>query len=360
VTDRPAPHGPDSRDGSVYEMPTGLELAVRVALATDRPLLLSGEPGSGKSSLAPYVARRRDLRYYEHVVTSRTQATDLLWTFDSVRRLADAQLHRGSLHDAEYLQPGVLWWSLAPESALSRGGALRADQRRDPLVRFSQAQRTQGAVVLVDEIDKADPDVPNSLLVPLGSQQFTIAETGSTVRREPGVETHLTIITTNGERELPQAFLRRCVTFELPPPNLESLLRIAAKHLGQARPVNGHGHPTEGPARPAAGRRRELIDDDVTPVSLPEHTDQAGWQEEPDPYEWELDDETLELAMELAEDLLNLRQQYAKYRERMPSTAEYLDALRACRALGVRPGNNPQWERVRGLTLAKAAPGRLG
>ena len=73
-----------------------IEFAVRVAEATGRPLLLRGEPGSGKSSLAAYIARQRDWRYYEHVVTSRTQARDLLWTFDSVRRLADAEVLRAA------------------------------------------------------------------------------------------------------------------------------------------------------------------------------------------------------------------------------------------------------------------------
>ena len=84
-------HFPDRRDGRVYLMPEKLESAVEVALATGRPLLLRGEPGTGKSSLAAYVARKRRWRYFEHVVTSQTQARDLLWTFDGVRRLADAQ-----------------------------------------------------------------------------------------------------------------------------------------------------------------------------------------------------------------------------------------------------------------------------
>ncbi|MFF3871944.1 AAA family ATPase [Streptomyces sp. NPDC001978] len=295
-------HGPDPRDGRVYDMEEDLQLAIDVALATDRPLLLSGEPGSGKSSLAPFYARENDLRYYEHVVTSRTQHTDLLWTFDSVRRLADAQARRGHLSDADYIQPGVLWWSLAPESAQTRGGLLRAPHRHDPLERLYREHHTKGAVVLIDEIDKADPDVPNSLLVPLGSQEFTVAETGTAVCREPGVGKLLVIITTNGERELPQAFVRRCVTYALPTPTPEKLVRIARLHL-------------------------------------------ACDSVEPDP-------PTLKLAGALAEELMQARQDQAGRRERLPSTAEYLDALRACRSLDIRPGH-PRWKLVRGLTLVK-------
>jgi hypothetical protein len=82
---------PDRRDGSVYCYDSELHLAVELALSTGRPLLLRGDPGSGKSSLAAYVARNLGWRYYEHVVTSATQAQDLLWRYDAVRRLADAQ-----------------------------------------------------------------------------------------------------------------------------------------------------------------------------------------------------------------------------------------------------------------------------
>ncbi|MER5597104.1 MoxR family ATPase [Streptomyces sp. NPDC002265] len=295
-------HGPDSRDGTVYDMPADLTLAIKVAVATNRPLLLSGDPGSGKSSLAPYWARENDLRYYEYVVTSRTQATDLLWTFDSVRRLADAQAHRGRLNDADYIVPGVLWWSLAPESARTRGGLLSARHHHDPMERFYRRELTKGAVVLIDEIDKADPDVPNSLLVPLGSHEFTVWETGTLVRRETDTEAPLIVITTNGERDLPPAFVRRCVTFTLPSPTPDSLVHIAQLHL-----------------------QHEGV---------------------------EIDDAMMEVAIALADELMQVRTSGVGDCQRLPSTAEYLDALRACRTLGIAPGH-PHWQLLRSLTLAK-------
>ncbi|MFE0775278.1 AAA family ATPase [Streptomyces sp. NPDC058861] len=298
-------HGPDPRDGLVYDMSDDLRTAVDVALATDRPLLLSGDPGSGKSSLAPYHARRNGMRYYEHVITSRTQATDLLWTFDSVRRLADAQAHRGRLNDGDYVVPGALWWALAPESARSRGGLLSPARHRDPSERFLRGEeRPSGAVVLIDEIDKADPDLPNSLLVPLASHEFTVGETGTPVRREAAAGPPLIVITTNGERDLPQAFVRRCVTFTLPGPTHEGLVRIARLHLRhEKRKISG-------------------------PVD--------------------------ELVVALADELMRARETAGLGHQRLPSTAEYLDALRACLTLGITPGD-PRWLLLRSLTLAKPA-----
>ncbi|MEU8761552.1 MoxR family ATPase [Streptomyces sp. NPDC048659] len=298
-------HGPDPRDGFVYHMPDDLQLAVDVALAADRPLLLSGDPGSGKSSLAPYHARRHGLRYYEHVVTARTQDTDLLWRFDSVRRLADAQAHHGRLNDGDYVVPGVLWWALAPESAGSRGGLLAPARHRDPAERFPRGARPSGAVVLIDEIDKADPDLPNSLLVPLASHEFTVGDTGTLVRREAGAGPQLIVITTNGERDLPQAFVRRCVTFTLPGPTHEGLVRIAGMHLRHE------------------GRN-------VTAS-------------------------TAELIGALADELMRVRREGTGHGlQRLPSTAEFLDALRACLTLGITPDDH-RWALLRDLTLAKPA-----
>ena len=114
---------PDRRDGRVYRYDPPLKLAVEVALVTGRPLLIRGKPGSGKSSLAAYVARNLGWRYYEHIITARTQARDLLWTYDVVRRLANAQTRRKKsdpdLYDFDYVEPGVLWWAFDRATAPS-------------------------------------------------------------------------------------------------------------------------------------------------------------------------------------------------------------------------------------------------
>lgn len=303
---------PDPRDGRVYVMSDDIDLAVRVTLATGRPLLLRGDPGSGKSSLAAYIARERGWRYYEHVVTSRTQARDLLWTFDSVRRLADAQVRQGgaALNDYDYVEPGALWWAMARDSARRRGapdGVELAGHAVEPDAPVNAARSGDHAVVLIDEIDKADPDMPNGLLVPLGSNEFVVSETRTLVGPGRAGQAasggrRVVIITTNEERALPQAFLRRCVVLWLPYPDEDRLIRIAQAHL------------------------------------------QA--------YEGEFTTADASLAESLAAQLTSLREAAAIQALRAPSTAEFLDALRACRSLGITVGSR-DWERLRDLVLVK-------
>jgi MoxR-like ATPase len=318
---------PDRRDGRVYVMPQDLDLAVEVAKATGRPLLLRGNPGSGKSSLAPYIARKLRWRYYEYVVTSQTRATDLLWTFDGVRRLADAQTARfdggegGSLDEDSYIEPGPLWWAFAPKSAAvvaektrkarqerDLGDGTTSGPNKEP---WNRNRRVDHAVVLIDEIDKADPDVPNGLLVPLASNGFTVTETGRRVAVEPAsrpqtgkpFSRHLVIITTNEERELPQAFLRRCVIASAPEPeSTGELVDIAKAHL--------------------KARLKTVQEQDKN------------------------------LAEALATELLDVRRVAIRDGIRPPSTAEYLDALWACRTLEIKVGDS-RWEKLRGLTLLK-------
>jgi MoxR-like ATPase len=311
---------PDRSDGRVYVMPEDLRFAVRVALATGRPLLLRGMPGSGKSSLAPYIATQMQWRYYEHVVTYRTQPRDLLWSFDSVRRLADAQVavRQGATpDDASYVEPGVLWWALAPDSARRRGrpdDVEVTDPCPDPFEEVNATRMPDRAVVLIDEIDKADPDVPNSLLVPLGSRRFTVAEIGREIRTErpAGADNesdeehrrarHLVVLTTNEERELPQALLRRCVVHVLPEHDRAMLVRIAEEHM-------------------------------------------ALWP-------GEVTDADRELAGAVAGELMKVRQHADKQGVRRPSTAEFLDALLACRSLGIHPGDH-EWQLLTRNVLIK-------
>lgn len=220
----------DRRDGGVYSYTPEITLAVDVALATGRPLLVRGPSGGGKSSLARNAARVLEWRYYEQVISSRTQAQDLLWEIDHLRRLQDAQIHqlRGGINS--YIRPGVLWWAFDRDSAQSQAQTFHGDQEdHDP----NLGDDHDRAVVLLDEIDKADPDVPNNLLVPLGSLEFQVLETKPV--KTPDEKAPLVVITTNDERELPPAFLRRCVELKLEAPKRERLIEIGGLHFPAAK-----------------------------------------------------------------------------------------------------------------------------
>ncbi|HEV2840740.1 MAG TPA: MoxR family ATPase [Chthoniobacterales bacterium] len=222
----------DQREGSVYVYEDKVVLAVNVALATGRPLLVRGPSGSGKSSLARNVANNLRWRYYEKVISSRTQARDLLWQVDLLHRLHDAQIP-GKEFEADftpYIQPGVLWWAFNRESAKRRGVDPTQSTVGAPLKDPNQGHEATQAVVLLDEIDKADPDVPNNLLVPLGSLQFQVEETQAKVETS-AENAPLVFITTNDERELPTAFLRRCVEIQLPKITRPWLLEVGKAHF---------------------------------------------------------------------------------------------------------------------------------
>ncbi len=280
-----------------YEYSPEIELAINVALAAGRPLLVRGRPGTGKSSLAASVAALLGWRYYATTVSSRTTARDLQWTFDTVARLADAQAGAKHIrHRGAYVSPEALWWAFDPELAAWRGVAEKERDLVTVAADPSPAGDPERAVVLIDEIDKADPDVPNDLLVPLGSFRFTTDDGLDVVARNPP----LVIITTNEERDLPKAFMRRCVILALTDPDRERLAKIARRHY------------------PAA------TDDELNPLL--------------DEYE-------------------RINRERAASGEPGPSVAELLDALAACRNLRSAPGAD-QWPVMAKLLLDKRiAPG---
>lgn len=240
------PFGAGDRAGDeAYCYTPGLTFAVNVALAARRPLLVTGPSGCGKSSLARDIARVKGWRYLEQVISSRTQAQDLLWRFDSVRRLSDGAagaLDPKNDHN-KYIEPGVLWWAFQPETAQRRGQPKGAKfPRRSRSVPLYPADGvtnpTKPAVVLIDEIDKADPDVPNALLVPIGSYTFRVDGIEAPIEADPK-RTPLIVITSNGERELPTAFRRRCVEFDIRAPDKQHLRRIATARFGEAPAPRG-------------------------------------------------------------------------------------------------------------------------
>lgn len=204
--------------------------AIRAALASGRPLLLRGEPGIGKSQLARAVAAHLQVPFLAKVIDERTECDDLLCYYDAVARVAAAQVcglsgNSGNWEDLmkeeNYLRPGVLWWAINWETAAKCAKDSKCPcpepekpKDKDGVEWSEKAPRLCGPVVLIDEIDKADPSVPNGLLACLGNEGFRtnyMKEPASPIMGEDGKAIKpLVIITTNEERELPPAFLRRC------------------------------------------------------------------------------------------------------------------------------------------------------
>ena len=210
-----------------------LDQAVSCALVLGRPLLVKGEPGTGKTLLAEAVSQALGRPLYKWHVKSTSQAQDGLYTYDVVGRLNDSRFGGGDVHNIRhYIRTGPLGTAIA-------GGA--------------------PAVVLVDEIDKADPEFPNDLLRELDEMAFTIAELDETVSTQ---ERPLVIITSNAEKELPDAFLRRCVFHFLEFPDADRMQQIVRVHHPSSMKVSGRSAHTE-PA-PARLRKRpstsELVD----------------------------------------------------------------------------------------------------
>jgi MoxR-like ATPase len=184
-----------------YVAPQDLTLAVNAAIQLQRPLLIKGEPGTGKTELAKQVAKGLGLDLIEWNIKSTTKAQQGLYEYDAVSRLRDSQLGDERVHDvANYIRQGKLWQ------------AFSADRR---------------VVLLIDEIDKADIEFPNDLLQELDKMEFYVYETGETIRAE---NRPIVIITSNNEKELPDAFLRRCFFHYIQFPDPETMQDIVRVH----------------------------------------------------------------------------------------------------------------------------------
>ncbi|HVE51515.1 MAG TPA: MoxR family ATPase [Casimicrobiaceae bacterium] len=190
-------------DGSnSYVATDDLKLAVNAALALERPLLIKGEPGTGKTLLAEEVARALSRPLHQWHIKSTTKAQQGLYEYDAVSRLRDSQLGDADVGDiAHYIKRGVLWDAFVSDTP---------------------------AVVLIDEIDKADIEFPNDLLRELDRMDFFVYETRETIyaRHRP-----LVVITSNNEKELPDAFLRRCFFHYIRFPDRETMARIVDVHF---------------------------------------------------------------------------------------------------------------------------------
>ncbi|TBN41934.1 MoxR family ATPase [Paracoccus subflavus] len=184
-----------------YVAPPDLAIAVNAAVTLERPLLVKGEPGTGKTELARQVAESLGLPIIEWHVKSTTKAQQGLYEYDAVSRLRDSQLGDARVHDvANYIRKGKLWQAF---------------------------EAPQKVVLLIDEIDKADIEFPNDLLQELDRMEFHVYETGETI---PALHRPVVIITSNNEKELPDAFLRRCFFHYIRFPDAETLRAIVDVH----------------------------------------------------------------------------------------------------------------------------------
>src|SRR5512140_553630 len=190
-----------------YVATEDVKVAVNASIVLERPLLIKGEPGTGKTVLAEEVAKALNAPLLTWHIKSTTKAQQGLYEYDAVSRLRDSQLGDARVADVRhYIKPGKLWQ------------AFDSDAR---------------AVLLIDEIDKADLEVPNDLLHELDPMEFRVYETGETVRAK---HRPIIVITSNNEKELPDAFLRRCFFHYIAFPDRATLQRIVAVHYPHIAP----------------------------------------------------------------------------------------------------------------------------
>lgn len=298
---------PDRPDGTsrVHVLQKDQINAVNAALATGRALLIQGEPGIGKTQLALAAAMELKRAFIAKTVDAHTESRDLLWHFDAVARLAEAQL-AGALYDkndkdsrkkieerlaaSNYIRPGPFWWGFNWRKAEAQ---LDGTSIKRPPV-FPSCSEKNGCVILVDEIDKADPALPNGLLEILGDGLFQPEFFEEKIGLED--QAPLVVITSNNERTLPDPFVRRCV-----------VLNLALPKLDLDQPENPD---------PGGKLKKHLV-----------HLGRHHFKNVPKVID----------VLEKAADLL-IKERLAAMRARqtrLPGQAEYIDLLRACERLGI-------------------------
>ncbi|WP_334130236.1 AAA family ATPase [Sneathiella sp.] len=189
-----------------YVATEDLMIAVNAAITLERPLLIKGEPGTGKTVLAQEVAKSLGKPFIEWNIKSTTKAQQGLYEYDAVSRLRDSQLGDDKVHDiSNYIRPGKMWEAFTSDVS---------------------------PVLLIDEIDKADIEFPNDLLQELDRMEFYVYETQQTIKAK---QRPLVIITSNNEKELPDAFLRRCFFHYISFPDPETMEKIVEVHHPNAK-----------------------------------------------------------------------------------------------------------------------------
>ena len=184
-----------------YVSTLDLTVAVNASINLERPLLVKGEPGTGKTELARQVASSLKLEIIEWNIKSTTKAQQGLYEYDAVSRLRDSQMGEKIEDISKYIKKGKIWNAFETKSK---------------------------SVLLIDEIDKADIEFPNDLLQELDKMEFYVYETGQTIKAD---NRPIVIITSNNEKELPEAFLRRCFFHYIKFPEIETLKKIVNVHF---------------------------------------------------------------------------------------------------------------------------------
>lgn len=233
--------------------------AIEAAWLSGRPLLVRGDPGTGKSQLARATAEATGWQFISEVINAHTEIQDLWYRFDAVSRLGQAQILSAitakeglvddkipsALHPEKFLSPGVLWWAYDWDTARNYYDASHF-QHYHPDPDCDHSQLPQGVVLLIDEIDKADADLPNSLLETLDMGRFRIPWINRTVGCQKADGTGirpLVIITTNEDRQLPPAFVRRCLVLNLELPDERKDLVDYLVKRGEQHFSNEEGKP---------------------------------------------------------------------------------------------------------------------
>ena len=185
-----------------YISTSDLTVAVNASISIEKPLLVKGEPGTGKTELARQIAKSLNLNIIEWNIKSTTKAQQGLYEYDAVSRLRDSQLGDNKIENVNnYIKKGKIW---------------------------SSFETNEKSVLLIDEIDKADIEFPNDLLQELDKMEFYVYETGQLVKAN---KRPIVIITSNNEKELPEAFLRRCFFHYIQFPSIETLKKIVEVHF---------------------------------------------------------------------------------------------------------------------------------
>ncbi|MEW8627232.1 MAG: MoxR family ATPase [Candidatus Thiodiazotropha sp.] len=292
---------PGDDDVEPYVFTEDIAIAIDVAHITGRPLLVEGKPGCGKSRLAEALAAVKGWHFLNKSITSRTTLEDLTNEFDHLQRLHDAHSAGGNSDsikaDWEYNRPGIFWWAFNRPSAQNRG---RDDERARAAFKGVERVQKDGAnhtLLLIDEIDKAEPDLPNDLLDTIERRRIELRD-GSFIAADKSQT--FTIITSNRERTLPAAFLRRCVSLYIEEPGPDDLKKIAKSHLG-------------------AGIDKTLLEQIVGKI-------------------------------------LDYREREETEGLRVPGTSEFLDTLKVCIERDIKPDESSRvWRQVENSILRKKA-----